>query len=168
MGDHVLIPLVDAEEETLPVAAVARRLGVAPATLRTWDRRYGIGPRGHTTGRHRRYGPEDVARLETMQHALLRGAGPAEAASYALRTSAPAYEDVDVVAPREPLLREVSTRSAQVLGLSRAAGYAWLRRYGITPAGPELPQERLVALWRAGLVAAHLAAELGLPPDAVR
>ena len=28
----------------LAVAAVARRLGVAPATLRTWDRRYGLGP----------------------------------------------------------------------------------------------------------------------------
>jgi MerR family transcriptional regulator, light-induced transcriptional regulator len=109
------------EEPTLPVAAVARRLGVAPATLRTWDRRYGIGPRGHTTGRHRRYGPEDVARLELMQQALLRGAAPAEAASYALRTAAPAYADVAVVAPREPLLREVTTRSAQVLGLSRAA-----------------------------------------------
>ena len=26
----------------LTVAAVARRLGVAPATLRTWDRRYGL------------------------------------------------------------------------------------------------------------------------------
>lgn len=109
------------EEPTLPVAAVARRLGVAPATLRTWARRYGIGPRGHTTGRHRRYAPEDIARLELMQQALLRGATPAEAASYALRTSTPVYEDVDVVAPREPLLREVGPRATQVLGLSRAA-----------------------------------------------
>jgi len=61
--------------------------------------------------------------------------------------------------------------SAQVgprLGLSRAAGYNWLRRYGITPAGPILAQERLVARWRAGLPAAPLASELGLPPDAVR
>lgn len=126
VGDRVSlaseVPPPSAEEEpTLSVAVVARRLGVAPATLRTWDRRYGIGPRGHTTGRHRRYGPEDVARLELMQQALLRGAGPAEAASYAMRTAAPVYEDVDVVAPREPLLREVGTRSAQVLGLSRAA-----------------------------------------------
>src|SRR4051794_24186693 len=32
------------EEPTLPVASVARRLGVAPSTLRTWDRRYGLGP----------------------------------------------------------------------------------------------------------------------------
>lgn len=74
-------------EPTLPVAAVARRLGIAPATLRTWDRRYGIGPSGHTTGRHRRYAPADVARLELMQRALLRGASPAEAAEYALRAN---------------------------------------------------------------------------------
>ncbi len=129
MGDHERVPLVDAfvtaepqEEETLPVAAVARRLGVAPATLRTWDRRYGIGPRAHTTGRHRRYTAADIARLEVMQQALLRGATPAEAASYALRTSAPPAPEV--VAPREggpSLLREFSTRSASVIGLSRAA-----------------------------------------------
>lgn len=77
-----------AAEPTLPVAAVARQLGVAPATLRTWDRRYGIGPSGHTTGRHRRYAPADIARLELMQRALLRGATPAEAAEYALRAPA--------------------------------------------------------------------------------
>jgi DNA-binding transcriptional MerR regulator len=80
-------------EPTLPVAAVARRLGIAPATLRTWDRRYGIGPSGHTTGRHRRYAPADIARLELMQRALLRGATPAEAAEYAMRAPpAPAEE----------------------------------------------------------------------------
>jgi transposase len=55
-----------------------------------------------------------------------------------------------------------------LIGMSRAAGYAWLRRYGITAAGPMLEQSRLVARWRAGLVATQLAAELGLPPEAVR
>lgn len=130
MGDHGRGPLVDAlvpadapdDGETLPVAAVARRLGVAPATLRTWDRRYGIGPRAHTTGRHRRYTHADLARLELMQQALLRGATPAEAAGYALRASGSPV--AEVVAPRDSgtsLLREFSTRSASVLGLSRAA-----------------------------------------------
>lgn len=128
MGDHGRVPLVDAivgarlpddDEETLPVAAVARRLGVAPATLRTWDRRYGIGPMAHTTGRHRRYTQTDIARLELMQQALLRGATPAEAAGYALRSAS-----VDVVAPREgeaTPLHEFGTRSASVVGLSRAS-----------------------------------------------
>lgn len=71
-------------EPTLPVASVARRLGVAPSTLRTWDRRYGLGPSRHTDGRHRRYGSSDIGRLELMQRALLRGASTAEAAQYAL------------------------------------------------------------------------------------
>ncbi|WP_143261582.1 MerR family transcriptional regulator [Allokutzneria sp. NRRL B-24872] len=78
------------EEPRLTVAAVASRLGVAPATLRTWDRRYGLGPSGHTSGRHRRYGTKDIARLELMQRALLRGASPADAARYALSVQLPA------------------------------------------------------------------------------
>jgi len=73
-----------AGEPHLSVAAVARMLGIAPATLRTWDRRYGIGPSAHAPGRHRRYSPQDIARLETMRHALVRGVGPAEAARYAI------------------------------------------------------------------------------------
>jgi DNA-binding transcriptional MerR regulator len=68
----------------LPVATVARRLGVAPATLRTWDRRYGLGPTGHAAGAHRRYAPADLARLETMRRLTLEGVPPADAARAAL------------------------------------------------------------------------------------
>jgi hypothetical protein len=64
----------------LTVAAVARRLGVAPATLRTWDRRYGLGPSQHSAGAHRRYSPADVERLERMRRLVLSGVPPAEAA----------------------------------------------------------------------------------------
>jgi len=73
----------------LSVAAVARKLGIAPATLRTWDRRYGIGPAHHAPGEHRRYSVDDVARLELMRDALLHGATPAAAARYALSTPLP-------------------------------------------------------------------------------
>jgi DNA-binding transcriptional MerR regulator len=68
----------------LPVAAVARRLGVAPATLRTWALRYGLGPAGHRSGDHRRYGAQDLSRLETMRRLTLEGVAPAEAARQAL------------------------------------------------------------------------------------
>jgi MerR family transcriptional regulator, light-induced transcriptional regulator len=98
----------DVPEPSLPVAAVARRLGVAPSTLRTWDRRYGLGPREHMTGRHRRYSPDDIARLELMQRALLRGASPAEAADYALKAHA-------------SLRRPVPGGAALLQGLGRAA-----------------------------------------------
>ncbi len=102
-------------EPSLPVAAVARRLGVAPATLRTWDRRYGLGPRDHTMGRHRRYSPDDVARLELMQRALLRGASPAEAAEYALK----AHAEPDMPKPKP--VEEVPDGSTLAKGLGRAA-----------------------------------------------
>jgi DNA-binding transcriptional MerR regulator len=62
------------------VAAVARRLGVAPATLRTWDRRYGLGPSEHSAGSHRRYTSDDVARLLVMRRLTLEGVAPVEAA----------------------------------------------------------------------------------------
>ena len=68
----------------LTVAAVARRLGVAPATLRTWDRRYGLGPTEHVAGAHRRYTARDLDRLTTMRRLTLDGVPPAEAARAAL------------------------------------------------------------------------------------
>lgn len=73
----------------LTVAAVASRLGVAPATLRTWDRRYGLGPSEHTAGAHRRYSTADLARLMSMRSLTLDGVPPADAARLA-REGAPA------------------------------------------------------------------------------
>ncbi|WP_346133460.1 MerR family transcriptional regulator [Lentzea roselyniae] len=107
-GGHTSEPL-------LSVAAVARRLGVAPATLRTWDRRYGLGPSDHTTGRHRKYGPRDVARLELMQRALLRGASSAEAARFALDSkSSMTHGEV-------PAARTGGGRGLKLAGASRLA-----------------------------------------------
>ena len=68
----------------LTVAAVARRLGVAPATLRTWDRRYGLGPTEHNAGDHRRYSREDLARLTYMRRLVIAGVTPFDAAKRAL------------------------------------------------------------------------------------
>ena len=72
-------------EESLTVSAVARRLGVAPATLRTWDRRYGIGPSKHNVGTHRRYSATDLMRLAAMSRLIVAGVAPKEAALKALK-----------------------------------------------------------------------------------
>jgi len=70
-------------EALLSVSAVARRLGVAPATLRTWARRYGIGPSEHEAGSHRKYCPADLAKLTVMRRLISAGVSPADAAEQA-------------------------------------------------------------------------------------
>ncbi|WP_068269214.1 MerR family transcriptional regulator [Aldersonia kunmingensis] len=74
------------------VQAVATRLGIATPTLRSWNRRYGIGPSDHLPGRHRQYSETDIARLVLMVRLIRAGATPASAA----RASAAG-------APAEPL-----------------------------------------------------------------
>jgi len=76
--------VADSELVKLTVAAVARRLGVAPATLRTWDRRYGLGPSEHTVGEHRKYSRADLARLFYMHKLVISGVSPADAARQAV------------------------------------------------------------------------------------
>jgi transposase-like protein len=68
--------------------AVARMLGISPTTLRTWDRRYGLGPSTRHEGKHRRYSDEDVARLKRMVELTGSGVAPASAAASLMPSSA--------------------------------------------------------------------------------
>jgi len=70
-------------DDGLSAGAVARRLGVAVTTLRTWHQRYGLGPSSHLPGHHRRYTAEDLSRLEVMRRLTAEGIAPAEAARWA-------------------------------------------------------------------------------------
>jgi hypothetical protein len=118
----------------LSVAAVARRLGVAPATLRTWDRRYGLGPTRHAAGEHRRYAPADIARLDVMRRLVLAGAPPAEAARIAVSRppvagSAPIRPELVPPAPASPapapagaLAQNAPAAPAVALAVAAAAG----------------------------------------------
>ncbi|MCD0480879.1 MerR family transcriptional regulator [Streptacidiphilus sp. ASG 303] len=64
----------------LTTGAAAQQLGVAPTTLRSWDRRYGLGPAAREGGHHRRWTEEDMARLRRMCRLTASGVAPAEAA----------------------------------------------------------------------------------------
>ncbi|WP_448073349.1 MerR family transcriptional regulator [Georgenia yuyongxinii] len=108
------------------MAAVAARLGVAASTLRTWDRRYGLGPSSHEAGSHRRYTPADVARLERMRHLTLQGVAPSDAARAALSSDPAApleertwprrlQEDAGEPAHRERLLVDPLSLAAAAL-----------------------------------------------------
>ncbi|MFD3475950.1 MerR family transcriptional regulator [Streptomyces sp. NPDC058695] len=60
--------------------ALARRLGISPTTLRSWDQRYSLGPAQRRRGHHRRWSPHDVAMVEDMCRLTASGISPAEAA----------------------------------------------------------------------------------------
>lgn len=109
---------------SLTVAAVARRLGVAPATLRTWDRRYGLGPSEHLAGAHRRYSAQDVARLLVMRRLTLEGVAPSEAARTALATADGPVAEVHVPTTAEVMdaYSDAVPMAADPAALAAAAG----------------------------------------------
>jgi MerR family transcriptional regulator, light-induced transcriptional regulator len=65
----------------LNIAALARRTGVRPDTLRKWEQRYGILRPERTPGGQRRYGDADVARVEWLKARLGEGYRIGEAAT---------------------------------------------------------------------------------------
>ena len=106
------------------VAVAARRLGIAPATLRTWDRRYGLGPTQREGGSHRRYSVVDLARLDYMAALIRSGSSPAQAAAIALaRTFTP-----EECAP-------IASRPATVIGGDVAQGRIGGGNVVATPGG---------------------------------
>ena len=99
-------------QEKLSVAAVARRIGVAPATLRTWDRRYGLGPSEHSEGEHRRYCPHDLAKLMMMRRLIISGVAPVEAAEQA--------KSCKEATPLNKIVKEMEVREDVVEALYKA------------------------------------------------
>jgi DNA-binding transcriptional MerR regulator len=115
------------DEELLTVAAVARRIGVAPATLRTWDRRYGLGPSTHEAGEHRRYQSGDLAKLILMRRLITTGVSPSDAAARAKNHvgAATVEQLTDDFAVREELVDSIH-RASKIL--DRAFVEASLRK----------------------------------------
>src|SRR4051794_34081184 len=76
-GEHVpgLVPQLG-----WPVGAVSERLGIAAPTLRSWDRRHGVGPSVRTAGNHRRYTELDIRRVLLMSRLTGQGV-PAQSAA---------------------------------------------------------------------------------------
>jgi MerR family transcriptional regulator, light-induced transcriptional regulator len=121
-------------DEGLTAGTVARRLGVAVTTLRTWHQRYGLGPSRHVRGKHRRYTLEDLARLEVMRRLTAEGVTPADAARWARQAPSELLRDPAQV--REAALKEtprgragggftipVGRAAPAARGLARAAAH---------------------------------------------
>ncbi|HEY5856763.1 MAG TPA: MerR family transcriptional regulator [Aldersonia sp.] len=90
-ADSGSVETLEPEPESVEytVQSVASRLGIAIPTLRSWNRRYGIGPKDHQPGRHRQYSESDIARLAYMNQLIRAGATPASAARAAMADDGP-------------------------------------------------------------------------------
>lgn len=92
----------ESDAVTWPVGAVAARLSTTTATLRAWERRYGLAPSARTRGGHRRYNAQDIELLRRMLDLVVQGAAPADAARALRAGTAPrqsADADTDTSAP---------------------------------------------------------------------
>ena len=104
------------------VGAVAERLDLATSTLRTWDRRYGIGPSQRTGGGHRRYDEVDIQRVRLMAQLTGRGVPASTAARVATSIDAPALASALGPAPAGSSLgRQGSMSTVEAIVSSAAA-----------------------------------------------
>jgi MerR family transcriptional regulator, light-induced transcriptional regulator len=99
----------------LNIAALSRRTGVAPDTLRKWEQRYHILRPDRTAGGQRRYDERDVARVEWLCERLREG--------YRISEAATLLGTVDVTPTRAPqdhlkaLLKAVDAGDLSGIGL---------------------------------------------------
>ena len=126
------------------IQAVAERTGIPTATLRAWERRYGVPEPARSDARYRLYSERDVDDVRRMASLCAGGMRPAEAA-LAVRNQAPpiptagpdplladeiveAVRALDVDALRERLARALTSGNAAT-GYDRVVG-PMLRRVG--------------------------------------
>jgi len=120
---------------TWTAGTVARHLGIAESTLRSWHRRYGLAPQGSTPGRYRRYSNEDVARLRRMRDLIARGMLPSEAAG-------------TIASSPVPMGISALVEAAQALDTARCVALVTdaLAANGVVPVWDRLCRPALVAL----------------------
>jgi MerR family transcriptional regulator, light-induced transcriptional regulator len=104
-----------ATQPRLRIGELSRRVGVSPALLRAWERRYGLLEPARTDGGLRLYGPDDERRVRDMQAGLRRGLSAAEAARAALSGSGGVQETGLSSAPLTAALDAMDAEEAHLL-----------------------------------------------------
>ncbi|WP_051452136.1 MerR family transcriptional regulator [Actinospica robiniae] len=114
-------PEDDGPRLTIRAAAAAARLGVAVPTLRSWERRYGIGPEPRAPGAHRRYSAADMARLEYFCRLVGEGSATADAARAALARTELTRREAAAPGDAEPVETDPSPSPGRARGVARCA-----------------------------------------------
>lgn len=150
------------------IQAVSKMCGVSTATLRAWERRYGVPSPARTASAYRLYSDEDVALIKKMRDFVESGMAAAEAARAVLEARGaapvPTVTDGDAFTDARDRIVEAAVRfdpeglEAEVnKALSLGPAVAIFER----ALGPAL--ERIGDLWHAGKVTVaqeHLASQI--------
>ena len=88
------------------IGTLAQRVGVAPDTLRAWERRYGVPTPARTEGGYRLYSAGDEARIRLMLDHMRAGLAPAQAAEMARADFRPLPEPAVAATPGAVEVRE--------------------------------------------------------------
>jgi DNA-binding transcriptional MerR regulator len=94
------------DEPRYNMMAVTRRTGIAPATLRTWERRYSALTPHRTRGNYRLYSERDIAVLKWLKHQLDTGLSISRAIVLLEQMS-----KREVASPRQPAQAAAATRA---------------------------------------------------------
>jgi DNA-binding transcriptional MerR regulator/methylmalonyl-CoA mutase cobalamin-binding subunit len=100
------------------IKQAARLSGVNEASLRAWERRYGVVVPQRNASGYRVYSPEDLAALSSMRRLVDEGWSPAEAANAVRTGTVPALVEVEEVQAAEPALSNV-TATADAAALTQ-------------------------------------------------
>jgi MerR family transcriptional regulator, light-induced transcriptional regulator len=141
------------------IGEVADELNLPVATIRVWERRYGLPESVRTEGGHRRFGPDEVRQLSWMLAEVSKGRPPREAAALLHRQEAdrrrPAYGFVRALLERHGDAKQADARrvldaAAERFGPSRAIAtvVAWTVRELADPcAAPPAGLTQVLRRW---------------------
>jgi DNA-binding transcriptional MerR regulator len=109
------------------IGAVAQMLGIPPATLRTWEERYGLPVPQRSPGGHRVYSRDQVDQLRFVKAQLAQGMAPADAhrlLAERLADGASSFGPADTEGRPLVLLAERDPHAAALVGhFLRTEGY---------------------------------------------
>jgi methanogenic corrinoid protein MtbC1 len=108
----------------LNIAAIARRTGVAPDTLRKWEQRYGVLQPARSSGGQRRYTETDVQRVEWLRDRIRDGWRIGEAARVLDDACSAALDEPDEL--RDALIASIRSSEPQALSATLDQTFAVL------------------------------------------
>ncbi|QSB14221.1 TioE family transcriptional regulator [Natronosporangium hydrolyticum] len=126
-------------ERSLPISAVAHRLGVRPATLRKWERARILQPARDPATRYRVYSPDDVRDAE-LAHLLRRGGHRLDHIAEVLRQVRGAGGAEALAASLHQWRERLTSRGrAMLTGAARLAAYLNSGTTTVVPSDPTAP-----------------------------